>query len=286
MRLLFIAFQYLVPQHLLSRLAGRLAESEAPWFRRRFIRWFIRRYQVDMSEAADSDPDSYPNFNAFFTRQLRPGARPVAPGENTLLCPADGVISELGEIRDHQLLQAKGRYYSLIELLGGNAEDAEPFRDGSFITIYLSPRDYHRVHMPVAGQLLGTTYIPGRLFSVNQATTDSVPRLFARNERLVCRFDTAFGPMVQVMVGAMIVAGIDTAWSGQACSPARGLTRTDYRSHVPPLQLGRAGEMARFRLGSTVITLFGPGVVNFDPSLSGGSQVRMGEALGTVNPNG
>ncbi|MEX2131278.1 MAG: archaetidylserine decarboxylase [Pseudohongiellaceae bacterium] len=283
MRSLFIIFQYLVPQHLLSRLVGRIAASEIRWLKRRFIHWFIRRYKVDMSEAANSDPDSYSNFNAFFTRQLKAGARPVNESREILVCPADGIISELGEIRNDRLLQAKGRYFSLGELLGGDPADSEPFRDGSFVTVYLSPRDYHRVHMPAAGRLVSTTYIPGKLFSVNRVTANAVPGLFARNERLVCRFETDNGPMAQVMIGAMIVAGIDTVWSGQVCPGSHGLTRTDYTGHSPPVQLAKAAEMARFKLGSTVITLFGPGAVQLDQSLRSGSPVRMGEALASAN---
>lgn len=283
MRLLFILFQYLVPQHLLSRLVGNLAKSESRFISQTFIRWFIRRYQVDMGEAADSDPGSYCSFNAFFTRRLKPGARPLAEGDNLVLCPADGAISELGDIRDDSLLQAKDRLFTLGDLLGGDAADTEPFRDGSFVTLYLSPRDYHRVHMPVAGQLVRTTYIPGALFSVNQVTAESVPRLFARNERLVCWFETDIGPVVQVMVGAMIVAGIDTVWSGQVCPGRQGLSRSDYRNHSPPIQLGKGAEMACFKLGSTVITLFGPGTVTLDDSLQSGSPVRMGSVLARLN---
>ena len=285
MRSLFVLFQYLVPQHLLSRLVGRFAASETVWLRRIFIRWFIRRYRVDLSEALHSDPDSYTSFNDFFTRRLLPDARTIDSGHGSVVSPADGAICALGNIRDRQLIQAKKRVFSLFELLGGDAQDVEPFRDGSFVTIYLSPRDYHRVHMPVAGQLLRTRYIPGRLFSVNQLTAESVPNLFARNERLVCWFDTDLGPMVQIMVGAMIVAGIETVWSGQVCPGSRGLTVNDYSSHSPPIQLAKGEEMARFKLGSTVITLFGPGAVTLNETLRSGSTVRMGETLASVNPS-
>jgi len=190
------------------------------------IRWFIGRYGVDISEASSADLESYAHFNAFFTRSLRAGSRPLEGGEQTIVCPADGKISAIGEIRSGMLLQAKGQHYSLHDVLGGDGERAVPFEGGSFATLYLSPRDYHRVHMPVAGRLRAMTYIPGRLFSVNFATARAVPGLFTRNERLVCLFDTHMGPMALILVGAMLVAGMETVWSGQITPPHGQKMRT------------------------------------------------------------
>src|SRR5690606_24991155 len=218
MQWLFIVFQYLVPQHLLSRLVGKIAASELPWIKNPFIDWFSRRYQVDMSEAADPEPRNYPSFNAFFTRALKAGARPLDSDPDSIVSPADGAISQLGAIEAGRIFQAKGQTYTTAELLG-DTDMAALFDGGVFATVYLSPRDYHRVHMPVSGRLLRTLYVPGDLFSVNQTTAENVPRLFARNERLVCLFDTECGPMAVVLVGAMIVAGIDTVWAGQVAPP-------------------------------------------------------------------
>jgi phosphatidylserine decarboxylase len=283
MKRLFILFQYLAPQHGLSRLVALFANSHSSFIKTPFIRFFIKRYKVDMSEAEISDIGQFKNFNEFFTRQLKSDARKIDLGPGLVISPADGAVSELGQIQTDSLLQAKGQTFSATELLGGKSEDAEPFQDGSFITIYLSPRDYHRVHMPLAGKLLKTIYVPGKLFSVNQTTANAVPNLFARNERLVCFFDTELGPMALVLVGAMIVAGIDTVWSGQACPNKHGLLETDYLQHSPPIELGKGSEMGRFRLGSTVILLFGPGAVAFNEELENGFSVRMGEQLATIS---
>ncbi len=280
---LFIVFQYLLPQQLLSRLVGLVAESKL--LKKPFIKIFIRRYKVDLSQATIQDIDKFKNFNQFFTRELQPDARPLAADPRAVVCPADGALSQIGNISNNELLQAKGRYYSCEDLLGGDKQMAELFREGSFATIYLSPRDYHRVHMPLDGALLKTVYIPGKLFSVNQLTTESVPNLFARNERLVCLFQTELGPMALVLVGAMIVAGIDTVWSGRV-SPAVGkreIRYTDYANHQPAIELPRGAEMGRFRLGSTAIVLFPQGVMEFDSSLKASSAVVMGQLLGQVN---
>ncbi|MDX9873908.1 MAG: archaetidylserine decarboxylase [Spongiibacteraceae bacterium] len=279
MQLLFIIAQYLLPHHLLSRLVGRIAASRTPWVKNTFIDWFIKRYGVDMSEAAEPDPRAYASFNEFFTRPLRDGARPLDPDPRAVLCPSDGVISQVGHITAGSILQAKGHSYTTRELLGGKAELAEQFADGAFATMYLSPKDYHRVHMPVDGRLTGTLYVPGQLFSVNQQTADNVPNLFARNERLVCLFDTPHGPMAMVLVGAMIVAGIETVWAGQVAPPPRVPT---WRSYEPaaPVELARGAEMGRFMLGSTVIILFARDVVQWRESLGPLSPVCMGESLG------
>ncbi|PCJ27783.1 MAG: phosphatidylserine decarboxylase [SAR86 cluster bacterium] len=285
---LFVALQYLIPQHFLSRIVGKIAESAL--FKKPFIRIFIKRYKVDLSEAIIQDPDAFKNFNAFFTRELKANARPLEDQPGAIICPADGAVSQLGSITQNQLLQAKGRHYNLDDLLGGDEELATLFHEGDFATIYLSPRDYHRVHMPLGGVLQKTVYVPGDLFSVNQTTANAVPNLFARNERLICLFQTEAGPMALILVGAMIVAGIDTVWSGQVC-PGKGLRNiqtTDYSGHTPPVTLATGAEMGRFRLGSTAIVLFGHGSIDLEPSLEANSSVSMGQSLGkmaTGDPN-
>jgi phosphatidylserine decarboxylase len=282
MNTLFILFQYIVPQHALSRLTGWLAGVRHPlWLKNWAISRFIRMFGVDMTEAVESQPEAYTNFNAFFTRPLRAGLRPLA--EADIVSPADGCISQIGRIEESGLLQAKGRHYSTWALLGGDDERAAWFRNGTFATIYLAPRDYHRVHMPIDGELLATTYIPGKLFSVNSTTAAGVDRLFARNERLVCYFDTAAGPMAMVLVGAMVVAGIDTVWSGQVSPPQRRPQRSDYRNLPEPVTLAKGEEMGRFQLGSTVILLFPEGRMQWAPHFAAGSQTRLGEALGNLS---
>ena len=284
---LFVILQKLVPQHLLSRVVGRVAESGS--LKKPFIRWFVTRYSVDMSDAQEQDPLAYENFNAFFTRALKAGARPLAEGINDalpVLCPADGAISQLGEITEHGLLQAKGRYYTVADLLASD-HDAADFDGGSFATVYLSPKDYHRVHMPVAGKLTKMSYVPGDLYSVNQQTAESVPNLFARNERLVCLFDTELGPMEIVLVGAMIVAGIATVWAGRVC-PGRDrheVQITQYDATVPAVELAAGAEIGRFYLGSTAIVLFGHAAVELNGKLAAESPVRMGQLLGLARPS-
>lgn len=280
MNWLFIALQYLIPQHLLSRLVGMLAASEIRWIKNPFINWFRQRYGVDMSEAADPEPTNYPSFNAFFTRALKPGSRPIDSSPNAVISPADGAISQLGAIAGNQIFQAKGQNYTTTELLGGDDKMAALFTDGVFATVYLSPRDYHRVHMPVAGKLLRTIYVPGDLFSVNQTTAAYVPNLFARNERLVCLFETEFGPMALVLVGAMIVAGIETVWAGQVAPPPRGIVTTRYDRVPREVSLEKGAEMGRFKLGSTAILLFPKSRLSWRTELTAGSPLRMGERIG------
>ena len=276
---IFIFLQHVLPQHLFSRCTGALADLRHPvWLKNWLIHVFIRQFRVDMSEAADPDPTSYASFNAFFTRPLREDAR--SPAEADVICPADGAISQLGDIRGGRIFQAKGQSFSTWELLGGDAERAELFADGRFATIYLSPRDYHRVHMPLAGRLTATSYIPGKLFSVNQVTAENVPRLFARNERLVCYFDTAAGPMAMILVGAMVVAGIETVWSGQVAPPTSDPVLCDYVVLPRVIELAQGEEMGRFKLGSTVILLFPKGAVEFDAAYVAGAATRLGESLG------
>jgi phosphatidylserine decarboxylase len=277
---IFILFQTVVPQHLLSRCTGALAAMRYPlWLKNWLIRQFIRHFNVDMAEAAETDYRHYSCFNDFFTRALYEGARPLATAD--ILCPADGAFSQLGAITDGRLFQAKGRYFTAEDLLGGDEGRAAQFNGGQFATIYLSPKDYHRVHMPMAGRLTATRYIPGQLFSVNGVTAENVDRLFARNERLVCYFETERGPMAMILVGAMIVAGIETVWSGRVAPPPRRPVTVDYASLPGPVELAQGDEMGRFMLGSTVILLFPEGVMSWDEHYQSGISTRMGEALGS-----
>ena len=271
------ALTYVLPHRLLSSMARSLAYSTNPSTKQWLIDTVTRKFGVDLSEAAEPDPTAYPSFNAFFTRALKPGARVADADPNALLMPADGHISQCGNIEDGRIFQAKGQGFTAAELLGSEA-DAAPFREGVFATVYLSPRDYHRVHMPWTGTLRETVHVPGRLFSVGTDAVASVPRLFARNERLVCHFDTDFGPMVQVMVGALLVSGVETVWSGEEI-PAYGhaITRKDYRGKG--IVLERFAEMARFNYGSTVITLLPKGVATLNPELHAESPVRLGQRL-------
>lgn len=277
---LFIASQYLLPHHLISRAAGGLAECRTDWFKNAFIQWFARRFQVDMSQAQQEDPRAYENFNAFFTRALKEDARPLDATPGAILSPADGSISQIGPIEFGRIFQAKGHSFSLLELLGGDPRIAEPFIGGDFATIYLSPKDYHRVHMPLAGTLREMIHVPGRLFSVNRVTAENVPELFARNERVVCLFDTERGPMAVVLVGAMIVASVETVWAGLV-TPPRGVQNWRYEAAAQEqVHLEKGAELGRFKLGSTAIVLFGPGQVQWRPERSPLSPVQMGQALG------
>lgn len=279
---LFALLQLVLPHHLVSRLVGYMARSEVPFVKNNFIKVFLNRFDINMSEAAQEDPYAYDNFNAFFTRALKDGARPIDSDPHSIVSPADGAISQLGPILGSDVLQAKGRHYSLYELLGGDSALAAEFTNGSFATVYLSPKDYHRVHMPFTGTLREMIYVPGRLFSVNQATTRQIADLFARNERAVCVFDTEHGPMVVILVGAMIVAGIETVFSGPVTPLARSVQRTRYAlNEKGPIVLTKGDELGRFYLGSTAILLFSEGKASFNSSLAADSPVRMGEKLGT-----
>ena len=271
------ALTYVLPHRLLSSLARSLAYSTHRSTKQWLIDTVTRKFGVDLSEAAEPDPTAYPTFNAFFTRALKPGARVADADPAAFLMPADGHVSQCGDIVDGRIFQAKGQSYTAAELLGDEAA-AAPYRDGHFVTVYLSPRDYHRVHMPWTGTLRETVHVPGRLFSVGTDAVASVPRLFARNERLVCHFDTDFGPMMQVMVGALLVSGVETVWSGVEI-PAYGdrITRKDYRGKG--IVLERFAEMARFNFGSTVVVLLPPGAATLAPGLAAESPVRLGQAL-------
>lgn len=276
---LFIFIQYCLPQHTLSRLIGYLADSENPWLKSKLIQLFSHFFPINIAEAAPDNYEQYASFNAFFTRALKPGARPIVQEPNAIASPADGAISEIGIIKNDQLLQAKGHHYSLLALLGGDTALAEQFNNGAFATIYLSPKDYHRVHMPLAGTLQQTRYVPGKLFSVNQTTANNVPGLFARNERLICVFDTDSGPMIVILVGAMIVAAIETVWAGQVAPQAKKITAIDMTQTIA---LDKGGEMGRFKLGSTAIVLFPENTVAWNESLTNGTPIQLGELLGTV----
>jgi phosphatidylserine decarboxylase len=275
---------YALPHRLLSALARRLAYSDNTRLKHWLIETVTRKFGVDLSEAAQSDPQAYPTFNAFFTRALKAGVRAPDPDPRALLMPADGRISQCGRIDNGRIFQAKGQSFTAAELLGDKAA-AEPFANGLFATVYLSPKDYHRVHMPWTGTLRETVHVPGRLFSVGPDAVRTVPRLFARNERLACHFDTDFGPMAVVMVGALLVSGIETVWSGEEV-PAYGDTVTvkDYRTgdEGEPITLERFEEMARFNYGSTVIVLLPAGVAEFAGGLSAESQVKLGQKLAVV----
>ena len=277
---LITTLTYALPHRWMSSAARRLAYSRRPVLKQWLIDTVTRRFQVDLSEAAEPDPRAYPTFNAFFTRALRPGARMPDADPHALLMPADGRISQCGNIVDGRIFQAKGQSFTAAELLGDD-EAVRPYTDGVFATVYLSPRDYHRVHMPWTGTLRETVHVPGRLFSVGTDAVKSVPRLFARNERLVCHFDTDFGPMCQVMVGALLVSGVETVWSGVEI-PAYGerITRKDYRGRN--ITLERFAEMARFNYGSTVIVLLPKGIATLADTLKSETPVRLGERLGTM----
>lgn len=274
---LFVFLQYLIPQHGLSRLVGWFASSEIGFIKNTFISNFAKKYAVNMQEAKEEDLSKYKSFNDFFTRELKDGARPIADGEGTLVSPADGAVSQLGKIELGRVFQAKGRDFSVTELLGGDSDRAATFLNGDFATIYLSPKDYHRVHMPCAGKLLETIYVPGDLFSVNPTTAQGVDGLFARNERLVCMFETEYGPMAMVLVGAMIVAGIETVWSGQVCPLPKKAQMQDYTQSEIRLEKGE--EMGRFKLGSTVVLCFPENAVSFMEAIKAESPLVMGEAL-------
>jgi phosphatidylserine decarboxylase len=276
---LSIQQQYLLPKKLLTVLMGKLASLEGGALTHALIRRFVSHYGVDMAEAADPCIESYASFNEFFTRPLRPGARPIAAAD--LVCPVDAAISQFGPIEHDQVFQAKGHSYSTTALLAGDAVLARRFDHGHFATLYLAPKDYHRIHMPCDGRLVRMVYVPGDLFSVNPLTARHVPGLFARNERVVCVFDTAFGPFVNVLVGATIVGSMATVWHGVVNPPRRPQVRSwDYAGQDITLRKGE--EMGRFLLGSTVVMLFPPGIVTFNPDWAPSHPVRLGEPMGTL----
>ncbi len=274
---IFVALQRLLPKHSLSRLIAMAAESKRPWLKDFLIRRAIAVFDINMQEAKDGELNAYENFNAFFTRELKNGVRPIAAGDNTVVSPADGAISQAGEINKTRILQAKGIDYSVSRLLG-NSESAKSYSNGSFATIYLSPKDYHRVHMPTAGKLLRSRYIPGELFSVNDQTAQALPGLFARNERLVCEFESpTLGAFSVIFVGAMLVAGIETVWSGFE-KPGPGAVReTDHAADA--IAFDKGDELGRFKFGSTVILLFKDQAIEWEQSVEAYAPMQMGEKI-------
>jgi phosphatidylserine decarboxylase len=278
---LSVLHQYLLPKQALTSFAGRVACARGGRYTPQLIRWFVRRYGVNMDEALNPDLASYASFNEFFTRALREGARPLADAD--FICPVDGAISQFGAIEDDQIIQAKGHRYSTTALVGGDRTLAAQFAHGSFATLYLSPRDYHRIHMPCDGRLTRMIYVPGSLFSVNPATARGVPGLFARNERVVCVFESLFGPFVLVLVGATIVGSMATVWHGMV-NPPRSAKVREWHYEDQQIVLKKGEEMGRFLLGSTVVMLFPRGVMEFNPEWNATRSVRLGEAMGKLLP--
>ena len=280
-RRLDVLHQYALPKRALTHFAGFVAARRSGARTARLIRWFVRKYGVDMSEAADPDIAHYASFNEFFTRALKPGARPLAAAD--MVCPVDGAISQLGVIDHDQIVQAKGHRYTTTALVGGDAALAAQFEHGHFATLYLSPKDYHRIHMPCDGRLLRMIHVPGDLFSVNPATARGVPGLFARNERVVCVFETAHGPLVLALVGATIVGSMATVWHG-VVNPPRVAQLREWRYDDQDVRLKQGDEMGRFLLGSTVVMLFPRGPLRFNPAWAPGRPVRLGEAMAELAP--
>lgn len=278
-----VNLQYILPKHLISRVVGGLAAAKAGSLTTGLIKLFIRQFNVDMTEAADPNPENYKTFNDFFTRELKAGARPIVEDDNILVHAVDGAVSQTGPIKQDAIFQAKGHEYSLTALLGGNPELAKPFQNGDFATIYLSPRDYHRIHMPIDGVLTDMVYVPGDLFSVNPLTAENVPGLFARNERVVAIFDTNVGKMAIVLVGATIVASIATVWAGTVTPPAGpNVVHWQYDPKADdPITLKKGEEMGLFKLGSTIVACFEPDRVNL-AAMQPGETTRLGTPIAHI----
>ncbi len=280
---LFALLLYLLPHHLLSQVMYWITRCEWGPLKNLLIQQAIKWYDIDMELAAKPDPSAYRSFNDFFTRALRPDARPLAPEKNAVLCPVDGAVSQAGNIVGGRIIQAKGRDFTLEELVGGDSQLTQAFKEGSFATIYLSPRDYHRIHMPLSGRLTKMIHVPGRLFSVSPSTTRTVPRLFSRNERVINVFETDAGPMAVIMVGAIFVASMDTVWAGTVTPRSRCVQHWSYGGEAPsPVELERGAEMGRFNMGSTVILLFGKDAVKWSDSLLPDGRVQMGRQIGVI----
>ncbi len=278
---LLTAVMPILPHHLLSAMMYAVARSEWKPLKSRIIRWVMKNYDVDLSEAVIKDADLYPSFNAFFTRQLESAARPIADEQSDIVSPVDGEVSQAAQIEQGRLIQAKGRDYSLLELLGGDAKMSALFTEGDFATIYLSPRDYHRIHMPLDGHLRKMSHVPGRLFSVSQYTTESVPNLFARNERVISLFDTDAGPMAMILVGAIFVGSMETVWDGIVTPVRHRISSWEYAPQSEQqLTLRKGEEMGRFNMGSTVILLFPNDRIAWDERMTNGESLKMGERIG------
>jgi phosphatidylserine decarboxylase len=279
----FVALQHLLPQHGISRLVLQATRSRIPAFKNLLIRLFVRGFDPDMDDAVERDPTAYPSFNEFFTRALRADARPVDADPRALVSPVDGTVSEAGELSADRLLQAKGHEYTLRALLAGNDAWERTFIGGSFATIYLAPYNYHRIHMPLAGELRESFYVPGRLFSVNRTTAQLVPGLFSRNERVFCGFETAGLPWALILVGALNVGSMATVWHGDVTPRKhREVTDLPVTDALSPATLAKGAEMARFNMGSTVILLLPPGAADWQESLTAGRVLRMGERIGSL----
>ncbi|KAF3981985.1 MAG: phosphatidylserine decarboxylase [Methylococcales symbiont of Hymedesmia sp. n. MRB-2018] len=271
--------QYILPHHFLSMLMSKLTHSEIKALKNLGITQIIKIYGVNMSEVKEQDINNFASFNHFFTRKLKDDARPVTADINSIACPADGTVSQAGLIEQGDIFQAKGKSFTTIDLLGGDEKTAAAFENGCFTTIYLSPKDYHRLHMPIKGTLTKMIHIPGSLFSVNTATTNSVPRLFARNERVACVFDTEIGPMALILVGAIFVSSIETTWHGVVTPPTIESVRSwQYQDDAPVIEKGE--EMGRFNMGSTIIVLFAKDKVEWDATFEAGKTVKLGEMIG------
>ena len=278
----FALVQRILPHHFLSSIMYKITRIKIKWFKNFFITKFINIYNVDMSQAQNSDPTSYKCFNEFFTRPLKPEVRPIADGKNTIISPVDGTVSEVGKITNGQIFQAKGKSYSLETLVGGSPERAQFYKDGYFATLYLSPRDYHRIHMPIAGRIREMVHVPGRLFSVSPSTARSVNRLFARNERVVAGYSTEAGPMAMILVGAIFVSSMETVWAG-TITPPRGINLRQWSYDTQePMNFDKADEMGRFNMGSTVVLLFPENSIQWEDKLVSGTKIQMGEKIGEI----
>jgi len=275
------AYQYNLPQHGITRLVGKLAASKNQLIKKTFINWFLKQYPINMTEAANEDPNSYATFNQFFTRALKPGVRPLDNKPDAIISPVDGKVSQAGKIINGNIFQAKGHSFTLSELIGDQAEFVDQYQAGEFATLYLAPKDYHRIHMPVAAELIAMTYVPGRLFSVNPATARTIPRLFARNERVIAHFKTDLGPMAMILVGATIVGSIETTWSG-VVTPPTGPTVKTWHYKASQHSFKKGDEMGRFLLGSTVILLFGKDKITWSDTCTADTPIQMGRVLASI----
>jgi phosphatidylserine decarboxylase len=273
--------QYILPHHFLSHLMSKVTHSENKVWKNLMIKQIIKFYGVNMSESKEQNIDNFSSFNQFFTRELKPEARPLTTAKDSIACPADGAVSQAGLIKQGKIFQAKGKSFSAIDLLGGDVERAKPFENGSFTTIYLSPKDYHRLHMPIDGTLTDMVHIPGRLFSVNTATTNSVPGLFARNERVACLFDTEYGSMALILVGAIFVSSVETTWHGVVTPPSIDSVRS-WNYHDDKIVIKKGDEMGRFNMGSTIIVLFEKDKIEWGDHFTAGKTVKLGEIIGNT----